>query len=167
VPAGFAELRVGHTLRSHRRASRLDLDPRADTSREHCHYPLEETMFVRAQQNWFRRVALAAAFLAIAALTLGATPRPAAAQYYGYPYYFPYPYYYPYYAYYPYWGYPFGVSFGFFGFGGRGFGFHRGFGGFGFHRGFGGFRGGFGHAGFGGGFHGGFGGGFHGGGGHR
>jgi hypothetical protein len=134
--------------------------------------PIGGNMSVCGKPSWFRRVAFAAAVLATASLTLGAMPRPAAAQYYGgygypgyaypYPYYPYYPYYYPYYAYgYPYWGwgYPyFGVGFGF-GFG-RGF-YGRGFYGRGFYgRGFGGagFRGG----GFGGGgFHGG------GGGGHR
>jgi len=51
-------------------------------------------MSVRAKQSWFRRVALAGAILASAALTLGAMPRPAAAQYYpnAYPNY-AYPYY--------------------------------------------------------------------------
>ena len=39
-------------------------------------------MFVRAKQNWFRRVAFAGAVLATAVVTLGATPQPAAAQYY-------------------------------------------------------------------------------------
>src|SRR5262249_4582803 len=133
--------------------------------------PPEEIMFVRAQQNWFRRVALAAAFLATAAFALGATPQPAAAQYYGggpgygYPYYPYYPYYNPYYAYgYPYWGWGWGwpwIGVGWGGWwGGRGCwncGFRGGFG----HAGFHGFHGGFGR-----GFHGGFGGGFHGGG-HR
>ena len=79
-------------------------------------------MFVRAKQNWFRRVAFAGAVLATAVLTLGATLQPAAAQYYGaaypgygygypYPYYPYYPYYYPYYAYgwgYPWWGWGWG-----------------------------------------------------------
>ena len=39
-------------------------------------------MFVRAKQNWFRRVAFAGAVLATAALTLGATLQSTQAQYY-------------------------------------------------------------------------------------
>ena len=56
-------------------------------------------MFVRAKQNWFRRTAFAGAVLASAVITLGATPQPAAAQYYpaAYPGYA-----YTYYPYYPY-----------------------------------------------------------------
>jgi hypothetical protein len=129
---------------------------------------VEIPMLVRAKQSWFRHVAFAAAVLATATLGFGAMPRPAAAQYYGYPgYAYPYPYYpyyYPYYAYgYPYWGWgwPYGISVGF-GWGGwRG---GRGCWNCGFH---GGFHGGFGHDGFhgggfnGGGFHGGGGGGHH------
>jgi hypothetical protein len=136
----------------------------------------EATMSVCGMPSWFRRVAFAGAVLATATLSLGATPQPAAAQYYGgypgyaYPYPYPYPYYpyYPYYAYgYPYWGWgwPYGISIGFgwggwwggrggWGWGRGGWG-HAGWGGGGFHGG--GFHGG----GFGGGFHGG------GGGGHR
>jgi len=60
---------------------------------------MEVVMSARAKQRWFRRVALAGAILASAVLTLGAMPRPAAAQYYGYPYAYPYS---PYYAGYPY-----------------------------------------------------------------
>src|SRR5438045_889131 len=83
---------------------------------------LEGAMFVRAKQNWFRRIAFAGAVLATAALCIGTTPWPAAAQYYGaaypgyaypYPYYPYYPYYYPYYAYgYPYWAWPYGITVG-------------------------------------------------------
>ena len=105
-------------------------------------------MFVRAKQNWFRRTAFAGAVLASAVITLGATPQPAAAQYYpaaypgyAYPYYPYYPYYYPYYAGYPYyygypyWGWPVGITIG--GWWGGG-GFHGGGGGF--HGGGGGHR---------------------------
>ena len=63
-------------------------------------------MSVCAKQSWFRRLALAGAVFATAALATMATPRPALAQYaypYTYPYYGYYPSYYPYYpAYYPY-----------------------------------------------------------------
>ena len=71
-------------------------------------------MSVRATQDWFRRVAFAGAVLATAVLTLGATPQPAAAQYYpgygngyGYGYGYPAAYGYGYpavYPYYPYYG---------------------------------------------------------------
>src|SRR5215831_17291154 len=87
---------------------------------------VEITMLVRARQIWLRRIAVAAAAFASLVLVVGATPRPAAAQYYGgyggYPgYAYPYPYYpyNPYYAYYPYYypswygGYwPVGISVG-------------------------------------------------------
>jgi hypothetical protein len=128
---------------------------------------VEIVMLVRAMRSWFRRVGFAAAVLATASLTLGAMPRPAAAQYYGgyggyggYPGYgYPYPYYSYYYPYYyPYWygGYwPVGISVGF------GWGWGGWWGGRGCWNC--GFRGGFGHAGFHGGGWGG--GGFHGGGG--
>src|SRR2546429_7923080 len=88
-------------------------------------------MSLRAKQGWLRRAALAGAIIATAAFTLGATPRPASAQYYpaaypnyAYPYYPYYPYYYPNYASYPsyygnpYWGWPVGVAVG--GWGGGG-----------------------------------------------
>ena len=85
-------------------------------------------MSARAKQRWFRRVALAGAILASAVLTLGAMPRPAAAQYYGYPYAYPYS---PYYAGYPYYPYYYGYPYSW----GPGFSFYFGPGYYGGHHG--------------------------------